>query len=118
MEINEEKREKFMNYAGKRVNNIMHDIQILEPMSRSNAYDFTKEDVAEMFNAIQETLDNAKYEFEKKFERKEKAEKKVFSFGSSNVGANVNSNISNNVNAETIIETFDDSQVLNNLSGE
>ena len=54
MEINEEKRNKFMEYAGKRVNNVMHDIQILEPMARSNAYDFTKEDVEEMFNAMHE----------------------------------------------------------------
>ena len=44
MEINEEKRQKFIEYAGKRVNNILHDIQVLEPMSRSNSYDFTKQD--------------------------------------------------------------------------
>ena len=29
MEVNEEKRKKFMEFAGKRVNNVMHDIQIL-----------------------------------------------------------------------------------------
>ena len=81
MEVNEEKRNKFMEYAGKRVNNVMHDIQILEPMARSNAYDFTKEDVEEMFNAMQETLNDAKSEFYKKFEEKAKSEKKVFSFG-------------------------------------
>lgn len=81
MEINEEKRKKFMEYAGKRVNNVLHDIQILEPMSRSSAYDFTKQDVEEMFSAMQETLNNAKAEFEKKFEEKARSEKKVFSFG-------------------------------------
>ena len=81
MEVNEEKRNKFMEYAGKRVNNVMHDIQILEPMARSNAYDFTKEDVEEMFNAMQETLNDAKSEFNKKFEEKARAEKKVFKFG-------------------------------------
>lgn len=81
MEINEEKRMKFMENAGKRVNKVMHDIQILEPMSRSSVYDFTKEDVEEMFFAMQETLDNAKAEFNKKFEEKSRAEKKVFSFG-------------------------------------
>ena len=32
MEVNEEKRKKFMEFAGKRVNNVMHDIQILEPI--------------------------------------------------------------------------------------
>ncbi|MBO5143231.1 MAG: hypothetical protein J6C46_09665 [Clostridia bacterium] len=83
MEINEEKRKKFMEYAGKRVNNVLHDIQILEPMSRSTSYDFTRQDVEEMFGAMQETLNNAKAEFEKKFEEKARSEKKVFSFGSS-----------------------------------
>ena len=89
MIVNEEKRNKFMEFAGKRVNNVMHDIQILEPMARSNAYDFTKEDVEEMFNAMQETLNDAKAEFYKKFEEKAKSEKKVFSFGTSKTVSNV-----------------------------
>lgn len=85
MEVNEEKRNKFMEFAGKRVNNVMHDIQILEPMARSNAYDFTKEDVEEMFNAMQETLNDVKAEFDKRFEEKARSEKKVFSFGTARV---------------------------------
>ena len=83
MEVNEEKRQKFMENAGKRVNNVMHDIQILEPMARSSVYDFTKEDVEEMFTAMQEALDSAKEEYIKKFEGKAKAEKRVFTFGGS-----------------------------------
>ena len=82
MKINEEKRAKFIECAGKRVNNVLHDIQILEPMARSSVYDFTKQDIEEMFTAMQETLNNAKIEFEKKFEEKARVEKKVFSFGS------------------------------------
>ena len=81
MEVNEKKRNKFMEYAGKKVNNVLHDMQILEPMARSNAYDITKEDVEEMFSAIQETLNDVKTEFEKKFEEKARTEKKVFAFG-------------------------------------
>ncbi len=80
MEINEEKRIKFMEYAGKRVNNVLHDIQILEPMARSNSYDFTKEDVEKMFTAMHNMLDSVKEEYNKKFEQKAKAEKKLFSF--------------------------------------
>ena len=80
MEVNEENRKKFMENAGKRVNKVMHDIQILEPMSRSSVYDFTREDVEKMFFAMQDALDSAKAEFEKKFEAKAKAERKVFSF--------------------------------------
>lgn len=95
--INEEKRSKFMEFAGKRVNNVLHDIQILEPMARSNAYDFTRQDVEEMFNAMQETLNEAKEEFNKKFEEKAKATKKVFSFG--------NSNNTNNTEDESLNES-------------
>ena len=93
MEVNEEKRNKFMEYAGKRVNNVMHDIQILEPMARSNAYDFTKEDVEEMFNAMQETLNDAKTEFNRKFEEKARVEKKVFSFGTTKVTETTNNQL-------------------------
>lgn len=100
MEVNEEKRNKFMEYAGKRVNNVLHDMQILEPMARSNAYDFTKEDVEEMFNAMQETLNDVKIEFNKKFEEKARAEKKVFSFGmgssTKKVEGMIDENVSNN----------------------
>ena len=85
MEVNEEKRSKFMESAGKRVNNVMHDIQILEPMARSNVYDFTQNDVEEMFAAMQDALDSVRAEFNKKFEEKSRAAKKVFSFGPSNV---------------------------------
>ena len=86
MEVNEEKRQKFIEYAGKRVNNVMHGIQVLEPMSRSNSYDFTKQDLEEMFTAIQECLDTTKEEFYKRFEEKEsKVARKTFSFGASNI---------------------------------
>ena len=78
--VNEEKRNKFVEFAGKRVNNVLHDIQILEPMARSAAYDFTRADVDAMFNAMQETLNEAREEFNKKFEEKARAEKKVFSY--------------------------------------
>lgn len=110
MEVNEEKRNKFMEYAGKRVNNVMHDIQILEPMARSNAYDFTKEDVEEMFNAMQETLNDAKAEFDKKFEEKARAEKKVFSFGTSKTTTKISETVDevDNSIASKVDEIADD----------
>ncbi len=83
--VNEEKRNKFIEYAGKRVNNVLHDIQILEPMARSNNYDFTRADVDAMFNAMQEALNDSRAEFEKKFEEKARADKKVFSFSATPV---------------------------------
>jgi hypothetical protein len=100
MEVNEEKRKKFMENAGKRVNNVMHDIQILEPMARSNVYDFTKEDVEKMFFAMQEALDSAKAEYNKKFEEKVRTEKKVFSFDNDIVSSNHEETVEENDSAE------------------
>ena len=104
MEVNEEKRKKFMEYAGKRVNNVLHDIQILEPMARSNSYDFTKQDVEEMFSAMQETLNDAKEEFQKKFEEKAKATKKVFSFGATPVQEVEENSVLDNIEIENELE--------------
>ena len=106
MIVNEEKRNKFMEFAGKRVNNVMHDIQILEPMARSSVYDFTRTDVEEMFGAMQDALDTAKEEYIKKFEGKAKAERKLFSFGASeNISAPVEEVVSEPIqeNAEEVI---------------
>lgn len=108
MEINEEKRKKFMEYAGKRVNNVLHDIQILEPMSRSATYDFTKQDVEEMFAAMQESLDTAKAEFYKKFEEKARSEKRTFTFGSSaSVDSTTKLNLEEISSVETIETTYE-----------
>ena len=101
--VNEEKRKKFVEYAGKRVNNVLHDIQILEPMARSNSYDFTRKDVEDMFNAMQETLNEAKEEFNKKFDEKARAEKKVFSF-SNDISEDIPENISNDIEIDLIDE--------------
>lgn len=104
MEVNEEKRIKFMENAGKRVNKVMHDIQILEPMARSSVYDFTKGDVEEMFLAMQESLNTAKAEFEKKFEEKTKAERRSFSFGTNTTPVVENNVITNTVQAQNGVE--------------
>lgn len=98
-EINEEKRNKFIQYAGKRVNNVLHDIQILEPMARSNTYDFTRNDVEDMFSAMQKALDTAKEEYYKKFDKKAKTEKVVFSFAT---------NINDTEESESSIEYIDE----------
>ena len=108
--VNEEKRKKFVEFAGKRVNNVLHDIQILEPMARSNSYDFTRKDVEDMFNAMQETLNEAKEEFNKKFDEKARAEKKVFSFSDetpveevSEVSNDLDMNVEENSNNNDVV---------------
>lgn len=120
-EINEEKRAKFIDNAGKRVNNVLHGIQILEPMARSNTYDFTKQDVDEMFEAMQCALNDAKDEYYKKFEEKAKSAKKVFSFGNTvkqeeNVQTEPENQIQNFANNESISENIEDAnQIQNNM---
>lgn len=79
--LNLEKNQKFQEKAGKRVNNILHDISILEPIARSNNYDYTKEEVTAMFGAIREQVDTVEKVFMKKFEEKEVIKKPGFSFG-------------------------------------
>ena len=128
MEINEEKRKKFMEYAGKRVNNVLHGIQILEPMSRSNAYDYTKQDVDEMFSAMQESLNNAKAEFDKKFDEKARMEKKTFTFGSHTLADEVTTCPTNDTNCcdtsaadvntacQTATATSDESPISSNTT--
>ena len=108
MEVNEEKRIKFMENAGKRVNKVMHDIQILEPMARSSVYDFTKGDVEEMFLAMQDSLNTAKAEFEKKFEEKTKAERRAFSFGT-----NATPVVENNTVTLNVVQAQNDATVQN-----
>lgn len=105
MEMNEEKRGKFIESAGKRVNNVIHDIQILEPMARSSVYDFSKDDVEQMFTAMQETLDNVRDSYYKKFEEKAKTEKKVFTFGSAYAMPKVNTEVKNEISDATHVET-------------
>ena len=120
-EINEEKRAKFIDNAGKRVNNVLHGIQILEPMARSNVYDFTKQDVDEMFEAMQSALNDAKDEYYKKFEEKAKSAKKVFCFGNNvkqeeNVQTESESQIQNQVINDTLTENTN--QIQNNMQEE
>lgn len=116
MEVNEEKRQKFIEYAGKRVNNVLHDIQILEPMSRSNSYDFTKQDLEEMFTAMQECLNTTKEEFYKKFEEKEaKVARKTFSFGATKAISNETSISNVEEQLDNIVENNTE-EVTNNIA--
>ena len=106
MEVNEEKRQKFMEYAAKRVNNVMHDISILEPMARSNSYDFTRVDVDEMFNAIQGSLDSVREEYYRKFEAKAKTSKQAFSFGQTKTCEAENTDVKVEENPVQAMETI------------
>ena len=57
------KRERFLKIATNRTNKILDDIRLLGNCSNVNNYEFTREDVDKMFNAIQEALNEAKLKF-------------------------------------------------------
>lgn len=77
--VNQEKRKKFIEIAENRVKNIIHSMSILEPMGRSNNYDYTKEDVETILTAINEEVENLEKNLNQRFLGKAK-EEKVFSF--------------------------------------
>ena len=108
--VNEEKRKKFIEYAGKRVNNVLHDIQILEPMARSSTYDFTRKDVEDMFNAMQETLNDAKEEFNRKFDEKARTNKKTFAFATTTTAEE---NVQNVVNTSANVQSIEENVSVN-----
>ena len=79
-EVDKEKQKKFMEIAGKRVNNVIHDIQVLTPMARSSNYDYSEKNIDLMYRAMAGALAESKAEFIKRFEEKAKKENKTFSF--------------------------------------
>jgi len=59
----ESKHQKFRRLAEKRTNNIIKNIRILSNCSNRSLYEYTKEEVEKIFNAIQDELKKAKAKF-------------------------------------------------------
>lgn len=72
---NESKNEKFIRIASPRVNAIIDKLDILSNCSSSN-YEYTKEQVENMFQAIRDALDACYAQFQPKA----KSEKEKFTF--------------------------------------
>lgn len=60
----ESKKERFVRIAEARTNKIIDMIRLLGNCSSKATYDYTKEDVRKIFNAIENELKNAKSKFE------------------------------------------------------
>ena len=60
---NETKREKFVRIAEARTNKIISMIQLLGNCSNTSSYEYTEKDVADIFNAIDRELKQAKQKF-------------------------------------------------------
>lgn len=58
-----DKRQKFVDLAESRVNKTIKDLRLVGNLSNRNSYDFTDDDVRQMFRALQKELDSAKGRF-------------------------------------------------------
>ena len=59
----ENKKENFKRIAEKRTNKIIESISKLQNLLNSSFYEFTDEQIEQVFNAIQSELDNQKRAF-------------------------------------------------------
>ena len=71
---NESKREKFVRLAEARTNKIIDMIQLLGNCSNSSVYEYTQQDVDQIFSAIETEVREAK----KKFAKSEPAKSSKF----------------------------------------
>jgi hypothetical protein len=62
---NESKRERFVRLAEARTNKIIDMIQLLGNCSNSSAYEYTQQDVDQIFSAIEAEVREAKKKFTK-----------------------------------------------------
>ena len=60
------KKERFMKIAEKRTNNIINTLRLLGNCSNKNNYEYTNEQVKQIFSAIETELRLTKIKFEKK----------------------------------------------------
>ena len=97
--VNEEKRKRFMEVAENRVQNIIHSLEIIDPMGRSNNYDYTEADIDLMIGAIRESTDSLEKSLKQRL-LNPKTQKKSFSF-------NVENEVENNENEENNIEDYE-----------
>lgn len=61
----ESKRDKFVRLAEARTNKILDMIQLLGNCANTNAYEYTQQDVDQIFSAIEAEVREAKKKFQK-----------------------------------------------------
>jgi hypothetical protein len=64
-EVKETKREKFVRLAEARTNRIIDTLQLLGNCSNTSAYEYTQDDIDQIFTAIETEVKEAKKKFAK-----------------------------------------------------
>lgn len=62
---NESKRERFVRLAENRTNKIINMVQLLGNCSNTSTYEYTDSDIEKIFNAIENSVRDAKRKFSK-----------------------------------------------------
>jgi len=62
--LREADRSKFVDLAGKRVTKALNDIRLIGNLSNRSNYDYTDEDVAKIFRALNEEVSACRKRFE------------------------------------------------------
>ena len=70
--LSESKRDRFVRIAETRTNKIISMIQLLSNCSNKNTYDYTDQDIQEIFRAIEDELTSCKQKFITKSENRSK----------------------------------------------
>lgn len=73
--VNESKKEKFVRLAEARTNKIIDTLQLLGNCANTSVYEYTQQDIDQIFNAIELEVREAK----KKFSKVENARNSKFS---------------------------------------
>ena len=68
----ESKRERFIRMAERRVNNLLGSIALIGNLSSRNNYDYTKDDVSQIFKEIRDEVTKAEKRFLENTRGKEK----------------------------------------------
>lgn len=66
----EDKAKKFKKLSAKRLNNAADAIRVVSNLANKSDYDYTEEEVDEMFAYLREAVDRAESAFKKEFIRK------------------------------------------------
>ena len=64
MNINQ-KREKFINLANKRVNKVLKQINLISNLSNTNNYEYTQDEVKQVIKALEDAFHQCKESFRK-----------------------------------------------------
>ena len=64
--MSDDRRQRFLKVAPKRINKVLEDIRLLSHCSNTNNYQYTEDEVKQCFSAIREEINKAEALFESK----------------------------------------------------